>query len=457
MKTKNGMMTKFSERLSYGLYFIGQNFYIVLVSSFLITFFTDVGIPAATLSVILLVVKVWDAINDPIFGGVIDRIRLKSGKFIPWLRVSLAAIPLTTIALFAIPSGISLTAKIIWAAVGYILWDTAYTICDVPIFGLITTMTDNQEERNSIMSFGRVCGILGVLIVSVVIPLFRTAMGGWFTSVLVISLVGVLFLLPICFTGKERVASANADKDVGLREMFRYVRSNRYMLVFFLGLIVYTSFGISNALGMYFTRYCLGNEQLYAAIMMLSMAPGIVVGMLMPAISKKVDKFLLYRATMGIAAVINAVSWFGGYTNPALFWTFTVLRAVTGGTILCLCLMFTADCAEYGNFATGIDASGTAFAFQTFSMKLGSAISSALGAFVLAMIGFVETEGAVQPAGFNGNLWLGYTIVPAVGCLLAFFILGAYKLRDKDVQVMARANRNEISREEALNQISIKV
>ena len=79
------------------------------------TYFTDAGISAVAVAGIALVVKIWDAINDPIFGGIIDRIHFKKGKFVPWLRISLIGIPLATILLFAIPNSLPMGAKIAWA------------------------------------------------------------------------------------------------------------------------------------------------------------------------------------------------------------------------------------------------------------------------------------------------------------------------------------------------------
>lgn len=90
-------MTTGGERFSYGLYFLGQNIFYIFIYLFLEVFFTDVGIPAMTVAIIALVVKVWDAVNDPIFGGILDGIRLKKGKFLPWLRISLIALPITTV------------------------------------------------------------------------------------------------------------------------------------------------------------------------------------------------------------------------------------------------------------------------------------------------------------------------------------------------------------------------
>lgn len=142
------------EKISYGLYFMGQNVFYGLIG-YMTTYFTDVGITAALVAIVALITKVWDAINDPIFGMIMDNVNFKKGKFLPWLRISVIAIPVATILLFTIPTGIPMMAKIIWATLAYMLWDTAYTLCDVPIFGIVTTMTIDQKERISLNSIGR--------------------------------------------------------------------------------------------------------------------------------------------------------------------------------------------------------------------------------------------------------------------------------------------------------------
>ena len=155
--TPKGWSTKPKERLSYYLYFCGQNAIYNLVASFLTTYLMlSIGGLVKTAG-IMLAVKVWDAVNDAIFGVLFDKVKFKSGKkFVPWLKISLVFIPLTTVMLFAIPNNFSENAKLIWLAVSYILWDTAYTLCDVPIFGIITSMSENIDERNSIISYKQI-------------------------------------------------------------------------------------------------------------------------------------------------------------------------------------------------------------------------------------------------------------------------------------------------------------
>ena len=144
--------TSKKERSFYGLYFMGQNAVYTFTYMFLATYLLLCGLDAVATAGVLLLVKVWDAVNDCLFGGLIDKFHFRKGRFMPWLRISLPLIILTTALLFHIPQSLGLNQKLVFFAVAYILWDTAYTLCDVPVFGLVTTMTDIQDERTSLMT-----------------------------------------------------------------------------------------------------------------------------------------------------------------------------------------------------------------------------------------------------------------------------------------------------------------
>ena len=451
---KPGFMVTGKEKFGYGLYFVGQNIFYIFVYLYTATFLLDRGISAYAVSVAMLIVKIWDAVNDPIFGGIVDKVKFKKGKFVPWLKMSLIAIPIATILMFAIPNGISGVAKIIWAVLSYMLWDTAYTICDVPIFGLVTTMTDNQEERTSLQAIGRVAAMVASMIVYVVVPLFREAIGGWLPTIIILSVIALITMIPICFRAQERIEASESEGEVGIKEMLSYLGKNRYLLIFYLALFIGYSANISSTLGLIFSRICLGDEELQSILSLASFVPAIVLGIFVPKICKKIDKFLLYFWSVVAMVVLGFAQYFLGYDNLGLFMAILFLRGIPTGIWTVTMYMFTPDCAEYGHYKTGIDARGITFATQTFSVKLMTAVSTALSTFFLGFFGYVEGENAVQAAGFGDKLWFIYTVIPAIGLLITLPILWQYKLRDKDVAIMAKCNAGEITREEAEAQIS---
>ena len=295
VKNTNKVVTGI-ESASYGLYFMGQNLFYILIYMYLNTYYTDIGISAAAVAAIALVVKVWDAVNDPIFGALMDRFHFKKGTFVPWLRISLVGIPAATILMFATPLSISPAAKIAWAVIAYMLWDTAYTLCDVPIFGLVTTITPNQDERTSLNAIGRVCAMIAALIVTVVIPSFRKALGGWTSTVVLLSVIGAITMLPICFSAKERVEPKDEEKEkeYSLKDMFGYLKTNKFLLIFYIAFIFYGAFNVTSSWGLYISRYCFGDESVSTYTGLLAIIPVIIIGMFVPSLIKKVDKFKLY-------------------------------------------------------------------------------------------------------------------------------------------------------------------
>ena len=453
---KMSMVTK-KEKSSYGSYFIGQNIYYLLLYMFLVPYFTDIGIPAASVAVLTLIVKAWDAINDPIFGGIVDRVKFKKGKFLPWLKVSLLAIPASTILLFAIPASLPVAVKITWAAVAYILWDTAYTICDVPIFGIVTTMTDEQQERTSLLTIGRMSALIAALMVSVVVPMLKGVIGGWLPTTIVLSVIAIISMIPICLTANERIEPKAAEKETTVKEMFSFLRQNKYMLIFFGAILIIQSAGIGNSMGLYTARYLLGNEALMTLTSLVPMLPMLLIGFFVPAIVKRVDKYYLFLWANIATVVISAVLFFVGYSNMTLYLVMLILRGIPVGITSILMFMFTPDCAEYGCYKSGISAPGISFSIQTFTSKLTAALATSLGAACLAAIGFVEGEGAVQTAGFTDRFWAVTVWVPVVGAILGIIVLSFYKLRDNSVQIMAKCNAGEISREDAAKALEGKL
>lgn len=446
------------ERISYGLYFLGQNIIYMLLYMFLTTYFTDVGISAVAVAGIALVVKVWDAVNDPILGGIIDKVKFKNGKFVPWLRVSLVGIPIATILLFAIPNTISPVLKVVWAVVAYLLWSVFYTLCDVPIYGLITVITDVQEERTSLNATGRVCATIAMIILMAVIPSFRTAMGGWTSTVVILSVIAFITMFPICVTAKERVTAAkdNEKSDVSMRDMFRYLKGNKYLLIYYLGFLFVMSANVTSVWGLYICRFCLGDESVQTVSGILSFAPVIVLGMLVPTLCKKIDKFKLYYISVALYAVACVIKYFMGCSSIGIYILSSIIVSLPFGMIQLMMYMFTPDCAEYGQYKSGMNLPGITFSTQTFFAKLQSALVTVFSSLILAAIGFVSGEGARQAEGFADKLWTASCVLPLAGAVLGLIILRFYKLNDYDVQIMAKCNAGEITREEAEKQMKNK-
>ena len=459
-------MTTSKERLSYWTYFVGQNVYYNITFIYLSAYLAMQGIALWKVSLVLLVVKVWDAINDPIFGYIFDKVKFKNGlKSLPWLRIAVALIPFVTIAVFTIPSSFSETGKLVWFAVAYLLWDTVYTLTDVPAYSMLNTMTDNLGERNLLLSVNRVFSGAGYLLCVVVMPLLIGH--SYALAVIVLAVFSGLTMVPLCIFCKERNYHPEQDEgDFSFKQMFTYLKSNKYLLTYYGGYMATDALKTSAATTLFVSFFLFGSELYSILLNLLGMVPGVIAAMLMPTILKKLDKFKVLFWCNIVNILSGLLIYFLGYENRTLFLVLTCIRAIPMCLVGVLAFMFTPDCAEYGQFKSGISAKGITFAIQTFSVKITGAVSSALALALLGFFAFpeIETNSFSELAAMNiqlsttatNGLWIVYALVPVIGMIISTFFYLGYKLNDKDVQIMAKCNAGEITREEAEKLLSRK-
>ncbi len=453
-KTASGYNTSLFERTSYGLYFLGQNLFFGLIAFNMQTLYSDMGITATTVALIMLITKVWDAVNDPLFGVLIDKIRFKKGRFMPWIRISLPLIAVTSLLMFMMPASAAMGVKIAWAVISYVAWDMSYTLCDVPIFVLPTSMTDNIKERTSILAIGRYLAMFGIMMPMLLLPVLQKRMGWMFCGIL-FSVLGAIFMLPICFSAKERHI-VRPEKEVTLRQMGKYVMGNKFLLIFYVGMLFCNLTNFAMTLNVFFARYNLGNQDVASLMTLVNLVPMLIVGAFVPMLTKHIDKFKVYYFCQIAVAVISVVRYIVGYQNIAVFLGLALVQSIFASATGILLYMFTPDCLEYGTFHTGERAEGIAASVQTFFMKLSNSLTGPLAMLMLAAFGFVAGENAVQPASAVSGIWFGLTIAPAIGIIIALLLLRMYKLRDKDVQVMAEYNNGMITKTEADAQLAEK-
>ncbi len=450
-------MTGRTERFNYSVYFLGQNVCFAIIAMFLQQYALDLGVSALIFAGVALAIRGWDAINDPIFGIIMEKVHLKGGKYLPWIRLSTLLIPLTTFLLFAIPSGLPVGVKIVWIVVAYVLWDTAYTIGDVPLYAMSTAMTSIQRERTLLISRGRFFSTLAFLIPALALPMFRVQLGGWGSTVLILSIFSAVTMIPIGFSAKERVhTQMETEESPTLKQMAQYVFKNKYMLLFYIGVLVWFTANISSTMGLVVARHCFGNEAYSSMMAMAFMLPPMLIALILPSVLKHIEKIKLFIISVILTNVMYVVCYFVGYENFTVFIILNFLQGFAYGFVWVLLFTFVGDCCEYGTYKTGIDAKSVGFAAHTFFTKFMQATAMALSSVCLAMIGYVEGEGATQLASLPDRLWALYCLVPVIGAVIALPVFCKYKLHDKDVDIMAQCNSGVITREEAEAKLSQK-
>lgn len=437
------------------------------LTGMLTTYLLMNGIQLAQVAFVMVAVKLWDAMSDTFFGVIFDKVRFKAGRSLPWLRVAMIIVPVLTIIVFNIPNGLTPGQKLIWFALSYVLWDTAYTISDVPIYNLVTLMTTSTGERNSILSIARMAALVGTFISSMVATFMVSEQGGFTFGMTAIVLAALMFLLmlPVSFTAKERVQQVGATATHTLKQMWQYVRANKYLQRYYLYYIIAGITWTSSAVDLFVSYYFFGSA-LVSTLTMLAMAiPMALLAPLMGVILKKIDKFKLFFLSAAALSVTTLFVYLGGTKSLPLYLALIALRSIPQGIVLTLNLTFTPDVVEYAKFSSGIDARGIAFAIQSFSGKLIS-LAQPLGLFVLGLFAWapiqarsfadLEKLAIQQSATALNGLWLVAELLPAIGAGLALILLLFYHLNDHDVQLMAEVNAGKRKRADALEKLSRK-
>lgn len=450
-----------SERFSYYSFFFGQNAVYNLVSTLLTTYLLLLGLNAEKSAAVILAVKLWDAFNDVLFGVIFDKIKFKSGrKYLPWLKISAIAVPIATVLMFVIPDAGSETLKLAWLAIAYIIWDTAYTICDVPIYGIITVITENLDERTSMLSYKSIYGGAGAGFCTLIgTVLISEHVGSDFSVIaIIIGVTAAITMLPVAFKAKERAPVVQTE-EFTVRKMIKYLVTNKYLLIYYLGFFFYSSLNVSANMTLFVSFYLFHDSLFSLIITVIGLVPSLVCALFVPSLIRRFDKMKIYLVCVVLAVVTGLVTFFVGYENIIVYTILATIKAMPIAVIGVMMFMFTPDCAEYGKYMTGIDAKGITFALQTFAAKLTGAIAGSLGLLLMGIFGWKEVKAdnfevlqqmnVLQSDTALFGLWFTYALVPVIGVIIAGIVWLFYRLTDKQVQIMADYNMGRISREDA--------
>ncbi|SDN50701.1 MFS transporter [Acetanaerobacterium elongatum] len=430
------------ERLSYGGFFLGQNIIYVIQFQFLSYFYTEeVGLSLASTTLMLLIARIWDIINDPIVGAIVDKSHFKSGKYLPWLRFVTYTVPLTMVfVFFNLGASVDGGIKLAFAYITYILWGMLYTCSDSPLFSLGTVMSSKVYERDLLISYGRFAAALAAILSAVFMSL-KTQVG-WTWTAAIYMIFSFLVMFPLQFTAKERVQYKRSEH-IPFSKIFKYLLKNKYLLIYYVG---YLAIGMVNTLqpiAPYFCNSNLGNEGMLTIVMGLSVIPVLLAAPLLPMLISRFGKKNLTIYTSLGAIVLSIVQYFMGYGNFVLFLVITAIRVLCMQFPLLIYGMFTADCIEYGAYVTGERTEAIAFSVQTLVTKMGGTICNTICLQLLVFFGYVQQSPTQTPEALGG-IWKILTLLPAAGFgVMIIIMLFFYKLSEEDVQKIMRINRGE--------------
>lgn len=409
----------------------GNDFFFILVSAFLMVFYTDIfHISASTVGILFLVARLWDAVADFAWGRFIDtRKPTPQGKFKPWiLRMSFPLV-LTGVLMFVQIPGMSDGFYLAWAFVTYIVWGTLYSTVNIPYGSMASVITDNPVERTALSTWRTMGAMLASLIINVLGPLvvFVDNKINADRMLMAAVLFGVLAL--VCYyacykLSTERiVAPERAYQKGSMKATMKGILKNKPLIwILAASLIFMVNTMLIGAVNVYLFKDYFSNT---SALSMIGLVQTGAVFLAIPLVKPLVVK-LGKKETAAIGMALASVAYFALYFLKDLTaLEFVAVSAVGmfGFAFFNLVIWaFVTDVIDYHEYVTGLREDATIYSIYSMSRKIGQAVAGGIGGFAIAAVGYDAAFATQTQEALNGIHSLA-TLVPAVIYLAIFLIL----------------------------------
>ena len=425
-----------------------------LAQGYLLFFYTSImNIPLMHVGTMFLIAKIWDGVNDPIMGVIVDKTRSKMGKMRPYLLWASIPYAICTIVMFINFRGMDIVGKIVFMYVSYILFSTVGTAVEVPLQGLPAVVSPNIDERTKIISISRILGSIGeqsaLVLISLGLIVTHDNYEATYTgTAVIIGVIAPIFMVISALVLKERIEPTSEIPKWS--EGFKYLFKNKpFMFLICANLLTFFRNLVSAAI-MYVVCYIYGNGSLQIAFAL----PGAIASMLGMLFAPKLKRHFNAKQLFIIATIWHSVCltgvYFVGMTVPwyliAILMFFTMLPV---GVLNVVPHLMAADTIDYWEHKTGQRQEGITYSLMGLRSKVSSGLKDyfltfLLGYFLFSQpLGFLEGHTPVQSTYTQGGLFAIYTIIPAVLNLVSivpmlFYNLTGAKIRNIQEELAVR-------------------
>ncbi|MEE1503973.1 MAG: glycoside-pentoside-hexuronide (GPH):cation symporter [Acutalibacteraceae bacterium] len=435
------------DKLGYAMGDMGCGFSFQLVATFMQLFYLQyIGVSPESYAVIILISKIFDAINDIVIGNLVDTKKIgKKSKYMPWILLGGVALVFFNVTIFFPVKSLPYLGKCAWCLGSYCLWSIAYTMVNVPYGSLHSVITDEPQQRVSLSTFRSVGAALPAIVIMIVLPgiVYSTTTNSAGEDVqvlkgetllpvaIVLSLVALVVLWGTTKLVKERVHHETDVAATGFSAMMSSVKSfftNRAMVGATIATVASVAlFNSTMSLNNMVFQYFFKDADKVGMAMIGSYAPMIIFMIFVGKLTAKFGKKNVIVSTMLIGAISGIVSIFVPITpnmTGMIIYIVCLMGLNLGNTVFQISVWaIVADCIEVSYRKTGKSEEGSLYALYSFFRKLAQGIGQAVVSMGLVAIGFKEGENAVQNADFGDNVKTLYFIVLAVGSLIAFLAM----------------------------------
>ncbi len=450
------------QKAAFGIGAVGKDMVYALSASYVMYFYQDVlRLSATFVGLILMIARVFDALNDPFMGVIVAKTRTRWGRFRPWILTGTVLNALVLYALFAAPD-LSQAGMMVYFSIVYILWGVTYTMMDIPYWSMIPAVTSTPADRENLSVVGRTCAGVGAALIAMFTMLLVGALGGdseraGFKYVaLIVSVVFVVTEIVCCAEMKE--SNQTEMKTATVKEMFRALFSNDQAIVVVLSIVLINSaLYLTSNFVIYFFKYDFGGAGWKESYTLFSTIGGAaqILGMMLlyPLLRKKLSNTGVFTLSLVLAlggyGLLLALCLAGLSGNLIALCVPGVVVFACNGMLSVLTTLFLSNSVDYGQLKTGRREESVIFSMQTFVVKAASGVAvflTGIGLDLIGLVGDTEETGAVaaQSAGTLLGLRLMMTVLPMLVLLAALLLFRRkFILTDEKAAEISRQLRGE--------------
>lgn len=454
------------DKIGYALGDLGCNLSFSLISAFMLDFYTQyIGIPGAIWSVIIIVTKVWDGVNDPIMGGIMDSVRIgRSGsKFKPWMSIAAIGLTVTGALVFLPVPNAALWLKVTLCIVTYLLWDICYTLMNVPYGSLSAAITADPLERTSLSTWRSIGAAIGGGI-SMLLPLLlyddNQNLNGdiliW-VALAMGAVALVVYILCIKMTTERVVVPPERREKINYLKTLKGFITNRPLLALCLASfasIVFFLSGTQTAKWLFQIHF--HNTDMISVATIISYLPMVFF---IPFTSKLVAKFgkkysvgMPFALSIVAAVVMLCIPIPGNQTGMIIYIVGLMLIQTGGGMFNLITWAMVNDCIDYQQLKTGMREEGSVYAMYSLFRKIAQGVSLSLPLLCMQAVGYnpqADPIGNQDPGVPEAmvKMSIGLMLIGAVIMFVSFMLI--YNLGKKEVADM-QAKLNKTDEDEKL-------
>ena len=439
MKQNTATITKmmlYKQRIGYGLGDFACNLIWQVISLYLLYFYTDVmELNPMNISFMFIICRIIDGGTDLLVGFLIDKTHSRWGKSRPWFLFGARPFALAAILAFSVPD-IAPTGKLVYAYITYIFLSFMYTVVNIPLASILPALTSDMNERTVLTTYRKFFAFFGSTLVSAT-ALTLVSMIGQGNEALgfrfVMGLFGVIGC--ICFFLTFLLVKENnlvqSEKTATLKETVKSLFQNKPWKLFALNILfMWTGYFLQSSALIYYYRYSLQKNEMAAVVATIMSIVPMFANLFVPFLSRQLGKRNLYSVTAFIQMAGLIVIMLSG-TNDAMIIFGAIISAAGYGAKESIYFSMQADPVDYGEWKTGIQASGTLSSINGFLGKVAQAIAGGLSGLLLAIGGYVNGA-AIQSTQTIISINAMYLYIPIILLICSMITMHFYTL-DKEL------------------------